>query len=87
MREKTGEVVNGVETTEMKKLRAWGERMTYKLGIKHDAKSGNKVPLREEITCWWSQIPGYTLKKFHYQENEDQDSRMNLRRRPSYLSI
>ena len=48
LREKTREVVNGVETTEMKeKLRAWGDRMTYKLGINHGAKSGTKVPLRE----------------------------------------
>jgi len=45
----TGEVVNGVEITEMQeKVRMWGERMTYKLGIKYGAKSGNKVPFREE---------------------------------------
>lgn len=48
LRGKTGEVLNGVETIEMKKLSAWGERMTYKVGIKLAAKSGNKVPLREE---------------------------------------
>lgn len=52
LREKTGEVVNGVEITEMKKkLRTWGERMTYKLGIKPGIKSGSKVPLREELQC------------------------------------
>lgn len=33
LKEKTGEVVNGLEITEMKeKLRTWAERMTYKLG-------------------------------------------------------
>lgn len=41
-------MVNGVEIIEIKKLRTQGERMAYKLGIKCGAKSGHKVPLREE---------------------------------------